>query len=283
MPSPVRRDDPMEQLALDLVSYASQRLRAGIDLDEAEATFGGDDVLGGPDFDARSSWDLFGSRRGRSPLFVAWDTNVPLDYLRWGGQLWRGGSLPGDLEESNYPALEALELILALSVVRDIRFVLFRHVVNDARRLLATDRRAERVRALEEFAAALTVADDLDGPASPSRDGLLDLPRSAIAAAIGRVPADFDRLLVRTAIEGGVHVFMTRDRGVLRCRDAVRPLGLLIADPESMLEYLAAAGAFHCLLSPGFATWPSPHPHRTRRLMEAIPGFAETVRSGTST
>jgi hypothetical protein len=50
------------------------------------------------------------------------------------------------------------------------------------------------------------------------------------------------------AVELDAHVFLTRDRGVLACKQGLRPFGLLIATPADLLEQLAAYGALHCLL-----------------------------------
>ena len=89
--------------------------------------------------------------------------------------------------------------------------------------------------------------------------------------AVAQVPAGFDRALVSTAARLGLHVFMTRDKGILRNRDTLKPFGLLLASPLDIVEDLVACGVFHCMLEPRCARWPMPDQMRVGHLIRALP------------
>jgi hypothetical protein len=100
---------------------------------------------------------------------------------------------------------------------------------------------------------------------------LLVLAESMLERAVAEVPAGSDRALISTAARLGLHVFMTRDKGILRSRGTLRPFGLLIASPLDMVEGLVACGAFHCMLEPRYAYWPMPDQMRVGHLIRALP------------
>jgi hypothetical protein len=77
-------------------------------------------------------------------------------------------------------------------------------------------------------------------------------------------------VLVSSASRMGLHVFLTRDKGILRHRDALRPFGLLLASPLDIFEELLACGAFHCMLEPRCAYWPMPDQMRVGHLIRAL-------------
>jgi hypothetical protein len=67
-------------------------------------------------------------------------------------------------------AMKALQLIVAVWVIREIRFHILPRVLVDAKRKLSQQRRGERINALENFAAALRlVASEQDDPPPASR------------------------------------------------------------------------------------------------------------------
>jgi hypothetical protein len=222
----------------------------------------------GPHFEYRASPDLFGARRGWGSLDIVWDTNLLIDYFKYGRALWEDEPLPEDLDEYG-DELEALQLVIAVWVIRDIRFHVLPRVLVDARRRLSGERLDERRNALGRFASALRLvavegqeAATSTAAALPSNLGFRDV--------LARVPST-DRPLVADAVALGAHVFMTRDRGVLACRQALRPFGLFIASPGDVLEQLAACGALHCLLDRRYAYWPLPDQGRVSHLIKALP------------
>lgn len=265
--------DQFERYGVNLASLAGAKLRAGLagqvkQLSENALREG---IPPGPGFDYSSSSALFGPRQGSGPLFVAWDTNILIDYFMVGKRLWTGCGPPDDLEPRSRIAMECLELVLALSVVRDVRFVILDQTVNDARTTLSASRQRSRMQALIEFTRALHHTTPGHGSISPSMAGVLTIPERAREQCLEQVPSGADRALVSSATRRGVHVFLTGDRRVLRCADTVRPLGLAILDPPSLIEALVAAGGFHCLLDPRLLTWPMPDLGRVAHLIRALP------------
>ncbi|MEU8270770.1 hypothetical protein AB0B89_26890 [Sphaerisporangium sp. NPDC049002] len=165
-------------------------------------------------------------------------------------------------------------MLIALWVLRDIRFVVLPASIKDAKKRLSSERQTDRIRAFEEFASALSlVSGEPSGIEPPSREGLLILPDSLLEDAVANLPQGFDRMLVRSVARMGIHVFMTMDKGILRQRAALKSFGLLLASPLDLLEELIACGAFHCMLAPRFAYWPMPDQMRVGHLIRALPTF----------
>jgi len=227
----------------------------------------------GPHFQYDGAPELFLGRRGRGPLEVAWDTNVLIDYLTHGPAMWEGEPL--EIEHADAEEVEALDLLIQVWQVRDVRFTIFPRSIDDARRALARERRYARAKAVDEFAAALTLTageeeDDafVDGPSQQPLP--LQLPTTLRDQALSRVPEGADRELVGLALAAGVHVFLTRDRGVLAARENIRPHGLLLASPLDLLEELAACGALLCVLRRETTYWPIPDVQRMAHLVQAL-------------
>jgi hypothetical protein len=243
-----------------LVQSTSRRLRAlGLDLS-------GHPTPEGPHF-VYDGQELFLGRRGRGPLVVVWDTGLLIDYLEFGRPLWQGESLPTSVAGTYGEELEALQVIMALWVMRDIRFQILQRTLDDAKRVLADRHKHERVRALVEFTRALTLmeSEDEGGRLPP-----LLLPTARVEELLLHVPAGGDRDLVRAAVVAGAHVFLTRDRGVLRSAERLRSAGLVVTSPGELLGLLAAAGALHCLMGARFAYWPFPDLDRVAHLVHAL-------------
>lgn len=242
-----------------LATEMSRLLRAEFGREPDEA------VPEGPHFVYDQNPTLFLGRRGRGPLRIAWDTNLLIDYFEHGRALWDGVVLPDAVGAEYGEELEGLQLVVAVWVLRDIRFVIPKRALSDGKRRLTAERQAQRERAFDAFAAALALvewSDDLRSTSGPATldDALDELPRGA------------DRELVKESVLAGAHVFMTRDAGVLRAREALAPHGLLLASPLDVLEELAASGALHCLLEPRCAYWPVPDLQRVTHLLKALPG-----------
>ena len=268
----------LEGWGIHLFNYMARRLRfALIDLQmwDPSRPLRGDQVPAGPEFVYASATAIFGGRRGRGPLFIAWDTNLLLDYFKFGSSLWQGRDLPDQLGEEYTGELEGLQFLVALWVLRDIRFIVLPSTITDAKRKLTQERRASRLNAFREFVSALQlVGDDPPELDLPSREGLLVLPERMLERAVSEIPPGFDRALVSSASRLGLHVFLTRDKGILRHRNALRPFGLLLASPLDIFEDLLACGAFHCMLEPRCAYWPMPDQMRVGHLIRALPSPA---------
>lgn len=228
----------------------------------------------GPYFVYEDAQGLFLGRRGEGPLEVVWDTNVLIDYLQHGASMWEGEALnapDGYLEE-----LEGLALLITLWSLRDIRFHVLPESVVDAKRRLTEERIVARTTAVEELAQALTLdlyADDDElarTDSSAQRDLPLTLPRTVTEDALAALPDGNDRRLVEAAVQRGAHVFLTRDRGVLRCASLFRPIDLLLASPLDLLEHLSACGAILCLMRPEYLYWPCPDLQRVAHLVQAL-------------
>jgi hypothetical protein len=118
--------------------------------------------------------------------------------------------------------------------------------LNDAKKGLTGKRLEARRRAIDQAAAAalsLDVWDELgrehEEEPSPIDQALLLHAHSRV----DRLPVGHERELVREAIELGAHVFLTRDKNVLRKRDDFKPCRLLLASPSELAEELVASRA----------------------------------------
>lgn len=247
---------------LPLPTVMSRLLRRELAPDDDEP------IYEGPHFLFEQNPELFLGRRGRGPLRIAWDTNLLIDYFEHGQALWDGEALP-ELVPADYgEELEGLQLVVTLWVMRDIRFYLPHRTLQDARKGLSAQQAADRQRAFDEFSAALSLVEwEEDERELPP----LILPERQLARALEQLPEGADRELVSEAVRSGAHVFMTRDRPLLKAQAVMRPFGLLIASPLDVLEELCACGALHCLLAPRFAYWPIPDLQRVTHLIRALP------------
>lgn len=252
-----------EQQAIELVKVVSHVL--------AISGFGPKETpdvhIEGPHFVYENEPTLFSYRGGYGPLNIAWDTNLLIDYFNHGAALWRGEELVGS-EPTHSEQLEALQVIMALWVLRDIRMAILPGTVVDSRKAqVPADRQRRRSQALHQFFAAIDV---IAGDSTPILPPLL-LPANHLDEATLVVPEGGDRHLVRAAVRGGAHVFLTCDRKVLAAASALRPFGLLITSPQDLLEPLAASGALFCLTDPNrHLHWPIPDLQRVTKLMAAI-------------
>jgi len=247
---------------LPLPTVMSMRLRNDFSARDDEP------IYEGPHFVFEQSPRLFLGRRGRGPLRIAWDTNLLIDYFQYGRALWDGGALPDTVSDEYGEELEGLQLIVALWVMRDIRFYVPLSALQDGKKGLSVTQAADRRRAFEEFASALTL---VEAPGEKREPVPLILPERVLMAALQQLPTGQDRELVDEALRSGIHVFMTRDRGLLKSQGVLRSLGLLIASPLDVVEELAACGALHCLLDPRFAYWAVPDLQRMTHLIRALP------------
>ena len=223
----------------------------------------------GPQFIYEAAPSLFGRRRGYGPLHIVWDTNLLIDYFEHGRAVWQFATLP-DSAHGRYE-LEALQLILALWVIRDLRFQVVPRFVVDAKKQLSAERRVARINALHRFTAALQLVGGNPSEV-PSPEGLLVLPEAERIRALNRIPHTLDRNLITDALALGAHVFMTNEKRLVARSPDLMPFGLRIASPGDLLEDLCACGAFHCLIAPSrYALWPLPDQARVTHLLDALP------------
>jgi hypothetical protein len=253
----------LEERGVEMTAAMSHRMRLGIDFELGPA------IPPGPHFDYDAGPDLFLGRHGSGPLDVVWDTNVLIDYFQYGETLWNGDALPDTIDGEHGEQLEALQVVVSLWTVREIRFHLLPRILKDAKRVLSDRNYANRVRALDEFASALTLATYYDD--DPPQDVVANHAPVALAQLLEALPGGADRLLVEDAVRRDAHVFLTQDKAVLRQRERATRVGLLLASPQDLLEELAACGALHCLLDPQRLTWPIPDLQRMTHLISALP------------
>lgn len=256
--------DPKERYGVELVNTMIRRIRLSCGTVPRIPV-----PPEGPHFVYDAAPNLFLGRSGRGPLHVAWDTNLLIDYFRYGAQLWEGSSLADALPGTYGEELEGLQLIVTLWVLRDIRFHVPRFFLRDSKRKpLTGGQQLQRQRALVEFLRAIALVADGEGSDAPKPRAIHRTDEQVFA----RVPAGNDRLLVQEVVWRGMDVFMTRDAGILAAGPALRLLGIVVASPLDLVEELAAAGALQCLFEPRSLYWPMPDQQRVSHLLDAIHG-----------
>lgn len=216
----------------------------------------------GPHFVYHHAPELFLGRRGRGPLRVVWDTNVLIDYLTYGREIWND-AMPEADGDAHTAELEGLAFLMNLWVVREIELIVLPETVDEAKRKAPATRTREFEWAVDQTAQALALVSSEEECEPPT-----DILGSK---ALSLLPNGDDQLLVSAAHGLGAHVFLTRDRGVLRCRDAVAAHGLLILSPLDLLEELIACGAMHAVFRRETAYWPMPDLQRVSHLIQALP------------
>jgi hypothetical protein len=187
------------------------------------------------------------------------DTNIFVDFVERARDIWIN-----DVQvDSEYgEELEALQLIIAAWVIRDIRLFLPDALRLDSRSRLSAEQRRERARAIDEFDMALQLVGEFDDDGEEERP----IDARVMNPLLAYVPAGGDRSIAREAATTGMHVVLTRDKGFLKAKASMRMLGILLVSPQELLEALATAGALHCLLRAECAYWPLPDQHRTSHL-----------------
>lgn len=235
----------------------------------------GTPIVEGPHFVYQDNPRLFLGRRGRGPLRIAWDTNLLIDNFEHGRALWENKSLPELVPGAYGEELDGLQVLMAIWILRDIRFYVMHGTLLDAKRALSARRLSQRLQAFREFAGALSFVESEDDEREPPP---LLLPDSELQSALTRLPAGNDRSLVEESVRQRVHVFLTRDAGLLRARAAMEAFGLYVGSPLDLLEEITACGALYCLTDPRFAYWPLPARERVAHLYHAT--LAGEYRAG---
>jgi hypothetical protein len=151
---------------------------------------------------------------------------------------------------------------------RDVRFWVCPVHLRDARKPLSEDRRAAREAAMHELERDFLERGGFDSfveegvrvedqPCSIHAIPTSLLGRSSIRIDSQRWPRGLrDRDLVRGASEAGCHVFLTTDKGILRCRDSLSKHGLPILSPAQLIEALDESGELNDCSGP----WTAPAP-----------------------
>jgi hypothetical protein len=235
----------------------------------------------GAHFDYRLAPHLFSGRVGEGPLRIMWDTNILIDYLQFGEEIWEDEAIEVDDEE--YAGdLDALRVIIQVWQRRDLRFTISELSVDDARSRLASARRRERATAIDQVAAALSLDrwDEDEDPSGSTPAWHASAPTQA--AAMRKLPTGLDRELVAEALTSNQHVFLTRDAKILKAHRDLSVCGLLLARPLDLLEEITACGGLDVMLEPRSMWWPLPDIQRTSHLRAAVPRRDEAQFSSRS-
>ena len=180
--------------------------------------------------------EVFLSRTGYGPLRMAWDTNILIDYADFGDLMWdEHREFDPPISEPRYrDELIALDQIMQLWVMRDIRVRVPHRQIFDAQRELDEAKWELRERQVHHFLAALQCI-DLD-------TGIIENVQPFDVLPEGSTSDEWDASLVLEAIETGCHLFLTRD-GRLRRRfhRLTRESFVVIMSPSELCQALEAA------------------------------------------
>jgi hypothetical protein len=167
------------------------------------------------------------------PLVVALDSTVLIDLQKYGAAML-DETIDPTTEPSYLEELEALGGILNLWMFRDIRFIVTPRSLTDAKR--STERfERERSRAVEALAQALAFQQG-DWTTEPPSDRTIQ----GVGVESG-LPDGPDRDLVLEAQAVGAHVFLTRDKRILRRTRLTGPRMAIFA-PSDLLDELVIVG-----------------------------------------
>lgn len=231
-----------------------------VSFDSAVVPFTSGDVLPA----VRTSWcgrygfwrertpTIFGGRKGVGPLIVLPDTNVLIEFRELIAEAEGGNGFVVRPGWGEHPG-DALQDLVQLWWWRDVRFWVGKEHLTDERRRMAPKQREIRSAAVDQMwqdfvergRHETVVRSDiaLVSRPCPLHSGPPDPPLGDESYVEARWPAgDLDRSLVRAALDNACHVFLTRDRGVLRRRQHFINNSLAIMAPTEMIAALRAAG-----------------------------------------
>ena len=196
-----------------------------------------DPYLEGGGFFYENCPEIFLGRIGYGPLRIAWDTNILIDYADFGDLMWEEDrEFDPPISEARYrDELVALDTIMQLWMMRDIRIRVPHRQIFDAQRELDEAEWELRERQVHHFLAALRCI-NLDTQ-------ILDNVQPFDALPEGSTSDEWDESLVLEAIETGCHAFLTRDSRLCRRLDRMaRQSCLVIISPTNFRRALAAVG-----------------------------------------
>lgn len=179
---------------------------------------------------------IFLGRAGCGPLRVAWDSNILIDFAAFGDLMWDDREFDPPISEPRYRTeLVALDALVQLWMMRDIRIRAPERQIDDCRRQLNEAQWNVRFRQLHQILAALTCI-ELDREVLANVQPFDTLPH-------GSSGDDWDESLVLEAIATGCHVFLTRDARLRRrLGRAAREAFMVIMPPSDLHGALLGAG-----------------------------------------
>lgn len=162
--------------------------------------------------------------------------------------------LAGGLWSARDEPVDALRDLVQLWWWRDLRFAVSPLHLADSDKPLTESRMRAREDAVRELGRDYlergglesVIADELSVEDEPC--ALHSIPRARLSSAsetVGkrRLPrGDRDRELVEAAYDAGAHVFLTADKGILKCHSSLFEKGLAIMNPTQLLEVLDDSG-----------------------------------------
>jgi hypothetical protein len=219
-----------------------------------------DGYLEGGGFIYENCPEIFSGRTGYGPLRMAWDTNILIDYAEFGELMWEENREfdPPVFEPRYREELIALDVLVQLWMMRDIRVRSPQRQIFDAKRELTKAQLELRERQLDHFLAALTCI-ELDKEVLENVKPLEPLPDESTSD-------EWDESLVQEAIQTGCHVFLTGDRRLRsRFQQVARESFLVIMSPSGLRQALSEASE----LGLGSAGYMLPDNHKWVHFMRA--------------
>ena len=179
--------------------------------------------------------NLFFGRVGLGALRVALDTAVLIDYGEFGEAIWDDEPFEPNVSDPEYrEELLALEALMHQWTMRDIRLHVFDIQLADCRRHMS-DRHSElRRRQIESLQAALRCL-------GHGTDQMHAAPGEVWPPApdLTGIASGADRDVLASAIDSGCHVFLTRDKALLRKAGSVAAFWVAVLSPAGLLDALA--------------------------------------------
>lgn len=196
---------------------------------------------------------VFGNRAGIGPLVVMPDTNILISIREELDEV-EGALIVHPLWSARDEPVDALRDLVQLWWWRDLRFAVSPLHLADSDKPLTESRMRAREDAVRELGRDYlergglesVIADELSVEDEPC--ALHSIPRARLSSAsetVGkrRLPrGDRDRELVEAAYDAGAHVFLTADKGILKCHSSLFEKGLAIMNPTQLLEVLDDSG-----------------------------------------
>jgi hypothetical protein len=218
--------------------------------------------------------EVFSGRNGYGALRVAWDTNILIDYAKYGQLIWAEDEFNPSVSEERYQEeLIALNEIMNLWMLRDIRIRMPLRQIWDAKlrldnkpeelweREIEQFRKTQAIRLwqLEQFHSALSCV-SLDAEIDANVEPFAILPDECSND-------EWDKSLLEEAIATGCHVFLTGDRKLKKRLDRMaRDSYVSILSPTGLLDFLAEADE---LSFAKFGQYLMPDSHKFIHIMEA--------------
>jgi hypothetical protein len=197
---------------------------------------------------------VFGSRSGVGPLLMMPDTNILIEIRKQLSEV-EGGLIIHPQWGAHDDPVDALREVVQLWWFRDVRFAVSpQHLVDSRRKPLTGDRwraREDAIRELEiDFfergGVEAVVSEEWSVEDRPCALHAIPPPHLSTSSTAtkdwGWPKDDLDRRLVEAAYDSGCHVFLTADKGILKCHASLFPRGLAVMSPGQLLEALDSSG-----------------------------------------